>query len=320
MSLTTRDPWATVRAPVRPPASVKRATFVLYICFLLDFFLHMAARVPGLGLFRPTLLLVFLTLVSLATQYPILIPRRHGPVFKALVIVIGYILLSIPFVKYPGSVVRVNFQIFIKAVVFFFFTAYIVDTPRRLRIVLAVFVGLQVFRVLEPLYLHVTMGYWGDRTHLGGAEFAYRLAGAPTDVINPNELGFVIVTVIPYLHYLLLPKGWWGRLSYFMILPALLYALVLTMSRGAFLALLVVGWMIFRESRHKVPMLLAFALVLGLGWSNLSPVHKDRYLSLVGMSDTGAEKTSEGRITGMIDEFRLGLRRPIVGYGLGDDA
>lgn len=310
-------PFEAGSPSVRTPPSVNRLTFALYIAFLVEFFLHLSVRIPGLGLLRPTLLLVFLNIVALASQYPVLSRRAHGRVFKALLIVIGYILLTIPIVQYPGSVVRVNFQIFFKAAVFFFFTAYAVDTPRRLQIALGVFIGLQVFRVLEPLFLNLTMGYWGDRTHLGGSEFANRLSGAPSDVINPNELGFVIVTVIPYLHYLLLPRGWLGRTLYLLILPALLYALILTMSRGAFLALLVVGVMIFRESRYKLPMIGVFLMILVVGWMNLNPVQKDRYLSLVGMSDSGAERTSEGRILGMIDEFQLGLRRPIVGHGLG---
>ena len=87
---------------------------------------------------------------------------------------------------------------------------------------------------------------------MGGGEFAGRLAGAPADVINANELGFVIVTVIPFLHYLLLPRGAKGKIAYFLLIIPLLFALMLTMSRGAVLALLVIGWMIFKESKNKI--------------------------------------------------------------------
>src|SRR5690606_1226423 len=125
-------------------------------------------------------------------------------------------------------------------------------SDKRLKWALVVFVGCQVIRVLEPLYLNITDGYWGSKTHLGGGEFASRLAGAPTDVINPNELGFVIVTAIPFLHYLLFSRGWICKLIYLSLMPALMYALILTMSRGAFLALLVVAWVVWKESKHKL--------------------------------------------------------------------
>lgn len=124
------------------------------------------------------------------------------------------------------------------------------------------------------------------------------------------------MTVIPFIHYLLFPRGWLAKLLYGALMAALLYALILTMSRGAMLALLVVGFMVFKESRHKVT-LLAVALVLAVaGWSVMSPVQKDRYLSLVDR-DTTAGATVDGRFKGMVAEFKLGLHRPIVGHGLG---
>src|SRR5690606_9877918 len=134
---------------------------------------------------------------------------------------------------------------FIKAIVFLYFMALIVDSDKRLKWALAVFIGCQVFRVLEPLYLNITQGYWGASTYLGGTNFASRLSGAPADVINPTELGFGIATVIPFLHYLLFSRGWFSKLLYLSLMPALIYALILTMSRGAFLALLVVGWVVW---------------------------------------------------------------------------
>lgn len=242
--------------------------------------------------------------------------RGSDPAFKALVALVIYIGITVPFVEWPGSVIRANFAEFVKAILFFFFTALIVDSEKRLRVFLWLFVGLQVFRVLEPLTYNLAWGYWGSATHLGHGEFAQRLAGAPTDIINPNELGFVIVTVIPFLHYILLPAGFKGKLLYLLLMPALLYALILTMSRGAFIALLVVAFMVFKESRHKFGLIiLAVAIAIG-GVSVMTPLQKDRYLSLVD-EDTQGGASVQGRMTGMLTEFKLGLERPVVGHGVG---
>lgn len=291
-------------------------SFVLYLYFILDFFLRFSSRIPGYGVIRPTLLAVAAISVLLFLQRDKLRGRFDDPIFKAIFVLFGYIVISLPLVEWPGSVIRENIDPFIKAVVFLFFTALIIDTEKRLKWFIAVFVFCQVFRVLEPLYLNITQGYWGSSTYLSKGEFADRLAGAPADVINPNELGFVIATAIPFLHYLLWPLGWKSKLVYLALMPAMLYALILTMSRGGFIALLVVAFLVFKESRHKMG-LIVMAVVLVIGALNvMTPIQKDRYLSLVDR-DTAGGVSAEGRLKGMVGEFKLGLTRPVVGHGLG---
>lgn len=292
-------------------------TFALYLYFLVDFFLHFAARVPAYGSLRPTLLLVLLLTMLLVFQKEKFKGWTKDPVMQAVLVFMVYLVLSLPLVEWPGSVIRNNLPEFIKAVVFLFFTALIVDSEKRLKIFLVVFVGCQILRVAEPLLLNVTQGYWGSKTHLGGGEFSARLAGAPSDVINPNELGFVIVTIIPFLHYLLLPGKIKAKLLYLITMPPLLYALILTQSRGAFLALLVVAWMVFRVSNHKKVLIMVAIGIAISGWSVMSADQKDRYLSLVGMSDSSNSATAEGRFEGMKKEFTLSLNRPLFGHGLG---
>lgn len=297
-------------------SSVSGFTFFMFILYQLDFFLHTSARIPGVGILRPSLLMFAVITFLLFTQKEKFSYKFEQPIFKAFSAFLLMLLLTLPFVKYPGSVVKENFSVFMKAIVFLYFAALILDTEKRFKISLFVFVACQVIRVLEPLYMNVTSGYWGSSTYMGQGEFASRLAGAPSDIINPNELGFVIVTAIPFLHYFLMPKGFMVKLFYFGLLSLLLYALILTMSRGAFLALLIVGWFIFKESKRKT-MLIAFG-ILGVmtALSVMNDTQRDRYLSLFS-SDSKQSASAEGRINGMIKEFELGLNRPIFGFGLG---
>lgn len=299
-------------------AGISSFSFILYLYFVVDVFLHFPARVPGYGAVRPTVLVFLIIAISLFAQYDKIKYATKDPIYKAIIALIVYIVLSLPLVEWPGSVIRENWEPFIKAVAFFFFTALIIDTDKRLRIFLLVFIGCQVFRVLEPLYLNITSGYWGSSTHLGG-EFADRLSGAPADVVNPNGLGFVIVTAIPFLHYLLFAANKKGKILYFLLLPPLLYALILTMSRGAFVALLVVAGMIFFQSKHKLVLIFVAVGIAFAGWNVMSPVQKDRYLSLFSENTENAV-TVEGRWNLIIREFGLGFERPIVGHGLGTTA
>jgi len=299
----------------RPPVHI--ITFVFYLLFLANSFLHLGARIPGFGRARPTLLLIGILSLLLLAESSKLRKRGMDIVSKSFLVFLVYLLISLPLVQYPGSVVRHHIPVVLNAIVFFIFTTAIVDKPSRMKITISVFVTLQVFRVLEPLYLNITTGYWGSATHMGGEDFLYRLSGAPYDIINPNELGFVIATVIPFLHFLLLPKGGIGRFLYFGLLPILLYALVLTMSRGAFLALTVVAVVIFKQSNKKILLIGIFIAVAAMGWNKMDSSQKDRYLSLVGKSQTANAASSTGRLMGIVNEVKLGMKRPLFGHGIG---
>lgn len=300
--------------------TVNGFTFWLYIYFIIDFFLHFSQRIPGYGVIRPTLLLALLLTLLLVAQKDKFVGIGEDLVFKRIKLLLIFLVVTLPLVTWPGSVLLENTPAFVKAISFLFFTALIIDTEKRLKIFLFIFVFCQIFRVLEPLYMNITSGYWGDRTYLGGGEFAARLSGAPSDIINPNELGFVIVTIVPYMYYMV----WQSRSKILKLLalgvaPLLVYALVLTMSRGAFLALIVVLWMIFKESSHKLFLIIVLCVGLVGIWSTLSDNHKDRYLSLVS-SDAKQSGGVEGRFTGMLNEFGVALERPLIGHGLGTSA
>jgi len=301
---------------VQPFRAVGSATFFFYTLFIVDFFLHLSQRVPGIDVIRPTLLLVVVIAALLYSQRITLSQRGSNSISDAMKVLIFYMILTIPFVTFPGSVIKENLSDFAKAVVFFYFTAMTVDTPSRLKKFLLVFVSCQLFRVLEPLYLNITSGYWGGATYIGSGDFANRLAGAPNDVINPNELGFVIVTLFPFLHYLLLPRGWISKILYVILTAALFYALILTMSRGALLALMVVAFMVFKESKQKLPLMIFAVVVVVSAWTVMNDTQKDRYLSLIS-SEANASATVDGRFRGMVEEFELGMRRPVFGHGLG---
>ncbi len=276
-----------------------------------------SSRIEGLGVIRPTLLLVvFIVIGIFATQ-----PRNNGhPSIQKdgsniIWILFAYVIVSLPFVAYPGSVLKVNIAEWIKASVFFFFTIALIDTKHKLKILLAVFAFTQIFRVLEPLYLNITSGYTGGKTYLGGGEFYGRLAGSPYDVINPNELGFVIVYSMTFFLFYFKKDSVIKKLLFVAVLAAFAYALMLTMSRGAFLVMILLTWIVFRNSKYKslvIVIAIAGSMVI---WTQMDSTQKARYTSIFGESEFSSSR--EGRINGMIKEFKLGFKKPIFGHGLG---
>jgi putative inorganic carbon (hco3(-)) transporter len=291
--------------------------FFLYMVFLAFFYLRFAARFPPIAPFRPELIMAILVTLSIIPYLSQRADLFRLPAARALGLLILWIILTLPFVQWPGSVLRENWFPFVKAVLLFYFTILVVDTPNRLRWAVFLFLGFQVFRVLEPLYLNITQGYMGSRTHLHAGEFADRLSGAPADVINPNGLGFVIASCVVLIHFLL----WKApskvlKLVYLILMPAMLYALILSMSRGGFIALLVGGFIIFWQSRQKGALVVAAIVAVILAWSVMTDFQRERYLSLVS-TDTEQSAGVEGRLTGIKNEFKLGMNRPLVGHGLG---
>ena len=303
--------------PIKIGPPVSGFTYFLYMLYVISFFLHLSSRIPGIAAVRPDLLLVLLIAVLLFLQSERLKNRVVGPCSDILKVLLIYIAVTLPFVEWPGSVINSHISQFVKAICFFYFTVLIVDTKDRMKLFISIFILCQVFRVLEPLYLNITEGYWGDDTYLKGTGMVDRLSGAPHDIINPNGLGFVIATAFAYLHYVWGDNNWKYKLSYVAVAPALLYALVLTMSRSGFVALAVVAWNVFLKSKHRFVLIIIGLFACVVLWANMNDAQRDRYLSLTGSEKSQSHGTAAGRMKGIVKGLEVGMKRPIVGHGLG---
>lgn len=153
---------------------------------------------------------------------------------------------------------------------------------------------------------------WGA----SGGGFEPRLQGSPYDVINGNGLAFVIASILPFFHYVFGSGGLKGKLFYIVSLPFLLYAMKLTLSRSGFLALAIVVVSIFIRSKRKGLLGVIGVAVIAVFFLTLNSVENDRYLSIVDHHVAGG-KSAEGRITGLIGDFKVAMERPIFGHGLG---
>lgn len=300
---------------------MREIAFKIYLVYLVSFFLHITARIPALGLIRFDLLLIMIitTCILFDGSKPGQSVIDQGKTSQRLKALIIYIVVTLPLVEWPGSALNTGASNFVKAVIFFYFTVSLITSDKKLKQLVYVILSCQVFRVLEPLYLNITEGYWGDRTYTGGGEFAARLSGAPTDIINPNELGFVIVTVIILVYFLLLKQGpLLVRALALIIIGVCAYTLILTASRSAFLALGLAGMMIFWSSKNKTMFIFVIGIGLVLTFTNLNDFQKDRYLSIFS-SSSGSQNsaTAEGRINGIVHGIQVVMNRPFVGHGLG---
>src|SRR5689334_9854141 len=171
----------TARSGRPEEQGTRNAAFFLFCCFIVGYYLRLTARVPALGAVHYDLLLAAVTALAVvfARRPPEsnAVKEQPDPVTKRLWVLLGYIVVTIPFTEWPGSVVH-NLETYVKSLCFYFFVVATVNTTRKLKILLGVYAATQVWRVLEPLYLHVRFGYWGSITSIGNWETMNRLAGS----------------------------------------------------------------------------------------------------------------------------------------------
>lgn len=301
--------------------------FYLFCVFLITYFGRLTRRVQLLGTLHFDLVFGLITLaaVMLGAQHRQrrtrqLAPRgdawaRMDPIAKRLWILFAYVVVTLPLVKWPGSVVH-NLETWIKSVLFFVFVVTTVDTTRKLKVLLAIYVATQVFRIMEPLYMHVTSGYWGGYTSLGNWEYMNRLSGSPYDIINPNGIGFVVIMTLPLLHFLVKPDTTARRIMWAAIALAMCYALVLSASRSGFLGLVFLCLFAIWRSKHRAGWLMAGAAGAIVAVALMTPLQRERYISIFSHTAPGAQ-TAQDRYTGVIEDFKISLRRPFFGHGLG---
>ena len=292
--------------------------FKLFIVFMVSWFIHLPARIPLLGAVRFDLLLVFtlgvLTILWAQKGREQLFAKSQTGKYLAIVFI--YAILTIPFAMWPGSVIKSGLPNFIKAVVFYYFTVAFITSEKRVKIIILVFVACQTFRVLEPLYLHMTKGYWGSKAFWDmSGEYINRLSGAPHDFINPNGLAYIIVSIIPFYYFLSFTSLKW-KIASFPMIPLMIYAMILTGSRSGLIALFVISIFILFKSKRKILISAILALAVIIFITQLKPEQIDRFLSIVDSSSKNYT-TFQDRIGGVKEAFDIALERPIFGHGLG---
>jgi putative inorganic carbon (HCO3(-)) transporter len=295
-----------------------RAGFTILIAITLCMLLSIPEWVPGLGVVHPTVILTLVLIAMSVANFARLKHRIQNPPARALIGMVVYILVTIPLVYWPGSVIN-NFQHLITAFGYFFFIAFYVDTVRRLQIFVAVYLSAQTFRVLAPLFLHVTTGYWGDQTYLGDdTGFIPRLSGAPFDIVNANGLASLVIITLPFLFFWGRSKSKWILLGF--VLPvslALMYALMLTLSRSTLLALFIEGLAVLMFSKRRALILAVLVAGTVIGVSSLSDLQKERFIGSLYSSKAKGADTAKGRVTGLYDDIDVWVERPFFGFGFG---
>jgi Lipid A core - O-antigen ligase and related enzymes len=316
-SLTAAEPSSNLTAVFDPETLLKRGhafSFAALFLFTLVLYARPAEFYPSAATKSLALVIGIVTLaVFAATQLMIdgKLTARPSEVNLALLFMLTG-LASIP-LAIDASIAWGEFtNTFARGILIFIVIVNVVRTPSRLNVML-------LLSVVTALVLSV-QAMNDYRLGLNTVE-GYRAAGRGTGLFgNTNDMALYLVTMLPIsVAFFFGSKSALKKVIHAACVAMMLFGIVLSYSRGAFIGVLVVSVFfalkIGRRSKFEIAVLLiggALAMIV------LAPSgYGDRLLSifLPGLDPNGSADTRRGEL---LRSLYVALRHPLLGIGMGN--
>lgn len=220
-------------------------------------------------------------------------------------VLLFYILVFLSSVfAFDPSISWEKFKIVIGWVMVYFLIITIVNTEKRMFIFILLF-----------LIVSFKMSQFGFRVFAGrGFAFAeWGLSGAPGWFQNSSEFGVQMAIFVPLaIAFIIALKQYWGRYKrwFFYLLPFTgLISIIGSSSRGAQLAIAVVGVWFLLKSKWGIKGLIVIMVVGWLGYSLIPPEQLGRFQTM------GDDRSSASRLSYWKFGLEVMQEKPILGDG-----
>jgi probable O-glycosylation ligase (exosortase A-associated) len=237
------------------------------------------------------------------------------PEFVIAGMLVAWAIATVPLSLWPGGSVNQLLDVYLKSVVVFWLLGRVVNTPDRL------------YRVMCMLsLLSVPIALTGIRNYLAGAFIqgtGDRIVGYTSGLAgNPNDLALTLNVMLPLtLALMVSARSMWGRIGAGLIALISIAGVIVTFSRGGFLALTAILlfssiWMLRRRPVIVVAAVVAVAMA---GPMLLPDGYLDRLATTLDV-DSDPTHSAQERWADMNIAFEIVQDHPIVGAGVGMDA
>lgn len=275
---------------------------------------------------RPKIGIVMWCVVSYMNPHRLAYGFAYSYPFAA--VTAGATLLGVLFSKEPKRIpwtpVSVVWVIFI---LWMSFTTLFAMVPgdaheewmRTIKIQLMTFITLMVMTSRDRLHLLVwaivvSLGFYG----LKGGIFAiltggeYRVSGPPESFIEDNNsLALALIMILPLMRYLQLNSpNWWIRLGLTGAMVLSVFAALASYSRGGFLAMVAMAFMLFLKSRKKVMILVSMLLLIPVVTSFMPEEYFERIETIRTYDE---DKSTLGRFNAWWFAYNIAKERPVGG-------
>ena len=226
-------------------------------------------------------------------------------------------LLSMPLAIDPGEAWGVFVDLLIKTILIFIVLVNVVRTELRLKLLIWL-----VFVVSIYLSINVIHDYQAGIFKIGLADQnTQRVEGAIKNLFdNSNDLALHLVTMIPIaIAFGLMKKNPMRKIVYFGIALLMIAAVIITFSRGGFLALIAMTLVMARKLARRNKTAALAALVLGvIFFLAVAPGAYSGRLATIFNSAADVTGSASQRTEVLKRSIWVALRYPLFGVGLGN--
>jgi O-antigen ligase len=234
-----------------------------------------------------------------------LLPEVFGVVALGLLI-----LATLPFSIWKAGSLETFTDLYLKALLIFVLMLHAVATPRRLERFVGLILACCAYLALRAFFDYAT---GVNVTRYG------RVRGAVGGMFgNPNDLAMNLVTFLPLaVAGMLAPLARWKRVFSGGLLLLLLAAIVATRSRGGFIGLMAVFFLMGIWLGRRRPGLIGAGLVAAM--LALPFVPSAYWARMASIGDQSQDETGsfEARRVVLAEAFEAFLERPLTGVGAG---
>jgi len=234
----------------------------------------------------------------------------HWPVeLKTLVAIVALGIVFLPIAQSKSDNIDMLTDTFLKVVIIFVLMINLIDTKERLYSLLSLVVICGSFISLATIKTSLSGGHIGEGEN--------RLTGIVEGIFgNPNDLAMAMDMLLPLAVVLALNKRGMKRALYLLCSLILLFAVILSFSRGGFLGLVAMGmvllWKVGRNNRLVATLLVL--MTLGIFASAVPNGYTDRIFTIFNAK---SDETGSSQQRKELLERALELAKNHVVFGVG---
>lgn len=230
--------------------------------------------------------------------------KRKFPLSREVIINILFILLMVFTTQLALEPEAAEFQLLkiLKIQILIFLTLYLINTEGRLNaLIWAIALSMGFFGIKGGIF--TILG--GGTAHVLGADGSF--------TGDNNQIGMALVMVLPLIRYLhLQTKMRWLKMGLLGAMVLTTVAILGTQSRGAFVALSAVAFVLVLKSDKKMLFFLVSLMIIPI----LLSIMPDQWWERMGtISDYAEDGSALGRINAWGFAYNLALDRPFAGGG-----
>ncbi len=290
------------------------AHFYGVLLYTILFYSRLPERIPVLGAIRIEFVLGAILVVSSLRK----LMRGESPSVGSRLNLLALLffvnaMLSVPFAFVKQRALDMFIE-FAKAFMIYIMIVTAVDSERKLKTFLTVYLSMIALLFVEPFLLTLQGKGLVYNNHM------MRLAGTTKYFGHPNQLGGITAENLPFFFYWMrtvsskLTKG-----VLLLLMGIALRVIMLTQSRTAFLGLLAVALFVWLFSKRKVPSFLVLSVCAVLVWNFAPDTTKARFLSIaqapavVSFEETDFSNDETAAMGSMASRWEL-IRRGLIGF------